>query len=349
MPKTNENDLEAGGDSGIAKINSAGVILSYYRDRYGLDLGQVCGGNCSKTKLSRLERGIRCVDSMTSSLLLERIGKTADQFEQLLNDEDHALWCARESIRKHMQQREYDRVREALSAYRAMKNSAPRIHEQFCSYQEVLIAVDQLENSENTQDSQQDEQIKLCEHALRTLRLTKQKFVPGSGGRQLYTSTEIGLILLMVHYGKDHGDVQTEEILLDLFRHVQRYDAEHRKQKTGYRILMELIRLEQRMQNPDMELSYINQGIDFVAQGREIEGLDRLHFLRAQALLRRYRAASEKGNLSAAGDHDARKEIQRECLMAYSICEVFGDRQQMETIRRFCGEELRWQITGLEM
>lgn len=112
---------------------------------------------------------------------------------------------------------------------------------------------------------------------------------------------------------------------------------------------MELIRLEQRMQNPDMELSYINQGIDFVAQGREIEGLDRLHFLRAQALLRRYRAALEKGNLSAAGDHDARKEIQRECLMAYSICEVFGDRQQMETIRRFCGEELRWQITGLEM
>ena len=59
MPKTNENDLEAGGDSGIAKINSAGVILSYYRDRYGLDLGQVCGGICSKTKLSRLERGIR--------------------------------------------------------------------------------------------------------------------------------------------------------------------------------------------------------------------------------------------------------------------------------------------------
>lgn len=325
-------------DDGIEEVNSAGAILCYYRDRYNLTMEQVCDGICSKAKLSRLERGIRCVDSLTSSQLLERIGKEADQFELLLNDEDYVLWRARESIRQHMKHREYDRVQEGLVVYRAMKNNAPMLHEQFCGYQEVMMAADQLENGESAQCSQQDEQVWLCENALRTLHLTKSAFVPGrNSGKQLYTATETGLILSVIHYGKNYGDIWAEELLLDLFHHVDHYYTEHRKQRTGYRILMELIELEQRLQDPDKELSYIDQGINFVVQGREIGGLDRLHFLRAQALMRRY------------GTEALEREIQRECLMAYSICEVFGDMQQMEVIRRFCEEKLKWQITGQAM
>ena len=37
---------------------------------------------CCTSKLSRLENRNRCVDSLTSSQLLERIGKASDQFEQ---------------------------------------------------------------------------------------------------------------------------------------------------------------------------------------------------------------------------------------------------------------------------
>lgn len=351
MRDTGDKGVFAEDNSEIMEINSAGVVLSYYRDKYGLTLEQVCDGICSTSKLSRLENGNRCVDSLTSSQLLERIGKTSDQFEQLLNDEDYALWRARESISKNMRSKDYDRVREELSAYRAMKNSAPGLHEQFCSYQDVMMTVDQLECGGSARRDRQKERGRLCESALRALHLTKPAFVPGSSGEeQLYTSTEIGLILSVIHYGDEHNDIWVEEILLDLFRHIECYDTEHRKQKMGYLILMELIELEQRLQEPDIELTYIDQGIDFVAQGREIGGLDRLHFLKAQALLRRYGAAALKeDDRGVFGGRDVRREIQRECLMAYSICEVFGDMQQMEAIRRFCGEELRWQITGLEM
>lgn len=318
-------------DDGIEEVNSAGAILCYYRDRYNLTMEQVCDGICSKAKLSRLERGIRCVDSLTGSQLLERIGKETNLFELLLNDQDYVLWRARESIRQHMKHREYGRVREELAVYRAMKNNAPRLHEQFCGYQEVMMATD-------SRCSQQDEQLRLCENALQTLHLTKPTFLPDrNAGRQLYTTTEIGLILSVIHYGKNYGDIWAEELLLDLFHHVDHYYTEHRKQRTGYRILMELIELEQRLQDPDKELSYIDQGINFIVQGREIGGLNRLHFLRAQALMRRY------------GSEALGREIQRECLMAYSICEVFGDMQQMEVIRRFCEEKLKWQITGQAM
>ena len=48
-------------------------------------------------------------------------------------------------------------------------------------------------------------------------------------------------------------------------------------------------------------------------------------------------------------DSMKKREIQEECLMAYSICSVFGDLQQMHQIEQFCKEELEWQITKLEM
>lgn len=338
-------------DSDIMEINSAGVVLSYYRNKYSLTLEQVCDGICSASKLLRMEKGIRCVDSLTSSQLLERIGKTVDQFEQLLNDEDNELWCARESIKKNMQQRKYEKVREDLTLYRTMKNSAPNLHEQFCLYQEIKMVVGRLGSIGRDQYVPSGEQTELCETALCALHLTKPAFMFGDNGeKQLYTSTEIELILLMVHYGEYWTDIRTENTLLNLFQHVEYYYSERRKQQIGYLILMELIEVVQRLQDWDKELVYIDKSIDFVAQGREITGLGMLHFLRAQALMRRY--GTEVVAVNTGGHdsyHDIRHEIQRECLMAYSICEVFGDVCQMEEIRRFCEEGLGWQITRLEM
>lgn len=325
------------------EINAAGVVVSYYRNKYDLPLEQVCDGICSASKLSRMENGTRCVDSLTSSLLLERVGKEVYQFEQLLNDEDYELWRARESIRKNMQQKEYDRVREELSLYRAMKNSAPNLHEQFCLYQEVMMAAEERKGGEKDQHDSQDKQAELCETALRALRLTKPVFViGGSGKKQLYTSTEIELILTVVRCGEYRTDAHVEDMLLNLFHHVDYFYTERRKQRLGYLILMELIGLEQRLHDQDKELAYIDKGIDFVAHGREITGLDQLHFLRAQALMCRYGAA-------VLADNARRREIQKECLMAYSICEVFGNRQRMNEMERFCEEGLGWQITRLEM
>ncbi|MDE5824349.1 MAG: hypothetical protein K2H91_06665, partial [Lachnospiraceae bacterium] len=293
--------------------------------------------------LLRMEKGIRCVDYLTSSQLLDTIGKTADQFEQLLNDEDYGLWRARESIRKSIQQRKYGKVKEDLASYRTMKNNAPNLHEQFCLYQEVMMKAERLRSVGRVHYVPQDEQAELCETALRALHLTKPAFVfCGSGERQLYTSTEIELILLVVHYGTYCTDTQTEDMLLNLFRHVDYYYLERERQKIGYLILEELIELAQKLQDWDKELDYIDKGIDFVVQGREITGVARLHFLKAQALQRQCGAA-------LAEDNVFRKEIQRECLMAYSVCEVFGDVCLMEAIKRFCEEELKWQITRLEM
>lgn len=322
------------------KIKSVGVVLSYYRGKYKLTLNQVCDGICSVSTLMRLEEGIRCVDSLTSNLLLERIGKKVCQFEQLLNDQDYDLWCTRESILENMQKKDYVRVREELLYYRKMEKFGSDLHEQFCLYQEVVMLVRELEERKLKSQTIQE---KICETAQEALHITKYAYMfEDCGQKQLYTTTEAELILILIHYGKYQVYTRQEEILLDLFHHVKYYDTERRKQELGSKIMLEIIALSQKQQNLDKVLSYIDQGIDYVSQGRACAGLEHFRFLRAQTLLMQYGTGALK-------DGKERYEIQRECLMAYSICEVFGDGQQMKAIERFCEKELKWQITELVM
>lgn len=324
------------------KIKSVGVVLAYYREKYKLTLEQVCDGICSESTLSRLENGDRCVDFLTSSLLLERIGKTVCQFEQLLNDADYELWMARESIQNNMQLKNYNQVREELSQYRKLENMVPGLHEQFCLYQEILILVMELEDRSGGRPEKQNGPANMCKMAMQALQLTKPGYASGRFGKnELYTTVEVELILLLIHYGA-YQLIAREEILLDLFHHVEYYDSERRKQKQGSRILLELIELAQGQQDLDKVLKYINMGIGYVIQGRESTGLERLRFLRAQTLRKQY-------GENVLTDSAKRYEIQEECLMAYSICEIFGEREWMYQIERFCREELRWQITGLVM
>lgn len=71
---------------------------------------------------------------------------------------------------------------------------------------------------------------------------------------------------------------------MDLFHHIKYYDTERRKQELGSKILLEIIALAQKQQDFDKILSYIDQGIDYVSQGRACAGLEQFRFLRAQTL-----------------------------------------------------------------
>ncbi len=322
------------------RIESIGTVISYYQKKYGLSLEQVCDGICSLSTLSRLEEGSRCADSLTSSLLLERIGKQVCQFELLLNDADYELWLARESILKHMQHNEYEQARQEIACYRKRKKISYGIHEQFCLCQEVLI----LQAEWKERKEKYHIQAEICETAMTALQLTKPAFVTEHQWKSgLYTTAETELILALVQYGGyQKTDIEVEYILSDLFHHLEYYDTDRRRQSLGNQLLMELIRLAQSLQDQDKVLAYIDKGINYVAQSREIAGLDRLRFLRAQALLMLYGTDARKDGVK-------KQEIQEECLMAYSICSVFGDWQQMHKIEQFCEEELEWQITKLGM
>lgn len=314
------------------KINTLGIVLSYYRKKENLTLDKICDGLCSVPTLERIEKCDRIADSLMGELLLERIGKEITQFELLINDEDYALWCMRKRIKENLHQKDYVLLQEHIKEYRLILKEYSELHEQFCLYHEAVMATDlEKENHE-----------KICKIALEALKLTKANIDEKEiVHKRLYTQTEIELILILIHYGYMDNEENAERELLNLLEYVEHFYTERRKEEVGIAVITELIALEQKRKDDVMAIAYIDKGIDLLSQGRGIKGLEKLHFLKAQILADKY--GNEPMQIVE------KQEIQRECLMAYCICEIMGYTEKMQEIEKFGEERLSWQITELEM
>lgn len=109
------------------KLNTVGIALSYYREKYGLSTTQVCEGICSPATMFRIEEGYREVDSLVSATLLSRIGKQVLEFELLLNEKDYNLFRLRKDIHRNLEEKNLDTAGETvteLSKCNAKKTSA---------------------------------------------------------------------------------------------------------------------------------------------------------------------------------------------------------------------------------
>ena len=76
------------------KLNTVGIALSYYREKYGLSMTQVCEGICSPATMFRIEEGYREVDSLVSATLLSRRLKPVERcFNPRTHEEcDELVW-----------------------------------------------------------------------------------------------------------------------------------------------------------------------------------------------------------------------------------------------------------------
>lgn len=313
------------------KLNTLGVVLSFHRKKDRLTLEAICAGLCSAATLERIERGERIADSLLGRLLLERLGKDVTQFELILNDEDYTLWRMREEILNAAKLKDYKLLRKKIADYRLMPKNYEELHEQFCLYHEIIMKI-ALKKSKK----------EICDTAMRALHMTKPEYCIGAKeAKPRYTQIETELILILIQYGYGDYANEAETELLKVLSYVECFYTERKKEEIGTAIILELVKLEQSRCNYDKVIEYLNRGISLLSQGRGINGLEKLHFLKAQTLMYKYdKDVSQTGK---------KQEIQKECLMSYCICEVMGWYETMKEIEDFCEEKLSWQITGLEM
>lgn len=102
------------------KLNTVGIALSYYREKYGLSMTQVCEGICSPATMFRIEEGYREVDSLVSATLLSRIGKQVLEFELLLNEKDYNLFRLRKDIHRNLEEKNLDTAEKLLQSYQSV-------------------------------------------------------------------------------------------------------------------------------------------------------------------------------------------------------------------------------------
>lgn len=304
-----------------------GVILEYYRKKEKLPLEKVSKGNCSKATLQRIELGDKLVDSLVGERLLGRLGREAARFELIQDEEDYELWYMRNEIDSAMQQKEYDSVRKLLREYQACTQQKHVLHKQYVLEQEILL---EMQTDKKTE--------MIIEKAKEALFISIPTFERVDAEKLLYSQTEIELILILIHYGYMEFGEETEWELQKLLAYVERMFEGQKKEQLSVRVVEELIYLTSAQHDDEKVISYIEQAIDILAQGRTICKIAGLRFYKAQVLMAMYETQEDKIS-----------EIKQECLMAYAVSEVMGMKELNAQIERFCEEKLQWRVTELVM
>lgn len=111
--------------------NKIGSAIYYFRENNYISQSKLCKGLCSVSTLSRIEAGERDVDSLLLEALLERLGKTPNQFELILTDLDYESYQNREEIKKLIEKKNITVAESRLNMYERISGSKGSVHKQF--------------------------------------------------------------------------------------------------------------------------------------------------------------------------------------------------------------------------
>lgn len=304
------------------KINTIGVVLSYYREKYHLPLAEICEGICSATTLFRMEQGYREVDSLVSETLLARIGKQVLEFELLLNEEDYQLFLLRTEMSRRIEEDRYGGIEELLERYRTLMPQKQPVHKQFCSYVEVMCM--------QKRNAPEDGIATLLKEAI---ELTKPKYGRNGKKFELYSEVELKLVFLLAKYEKD--EAWKEKELLKMLNFIEKYDSKKVRERIKIHISMELIQVQKIRQDNEKFMEYLDMAIRQIAESRKLTGLAELHFEKAKAMERLFTVKKwEKPEEKTEYIRQYREEIK----MAYYTAMITEEKELLAEIKEYGGE-----------
>lgn len=295
------------------KLNTIGIVLSYYREKYGLSMAQVCEGICSPATMFRIEEGFREVDSLVSGTLLSRIGKQVLEFELLLNEEDYNLFRLRKEIDRSIAERNMDAADKLLQKYQSVMPKKQVIHEQYYLWGKAELL-------QKRGASKEEIKAVLNEAIL----LTKPFFGKRKNTSDLYSEMEIKLFLGLIQFSEDISWKEAELKRMLLF--TRKYDSKKIKEQAEMSILKELASIQEEKGDAQKELEYIEQALTLVKESRTMRGLAELHFKKAGLL-------KELMQRNKDMQQEYQKQCQVELTMAYYTALVMDNVELVQKIK----------------
>lgn len=307
------------------ELNGVGIVELHYRKKNQLSQLQVCEGICDLMTISRIETGKREFDSLISQTLLERLGKTSNRFEFLLNDEDYYYYILRENIATAVNDGKLEEAKAYIAEYREDMPTDHELHKQFLLYYEALIM---------KAEKCSEKEITACLY--RAIDLTRGDFREPTLQRRLYSGMEIKIIYELLLY-----ENYAYETLESAFRFIdEMYDAEV-KQKV---LMPFLYHFAQRyMKNKNWyELEKVTaKAIRLLQGGRIYLYLLEIHFMKMTAEYHLYQNAEDWA--------ERRRELIKRCNNIYYVSMALENYEMMEKAEEFCREKLECQITMQEI
>lgn len=295
------------------KLNTIGIVLSYYREKYGLSMAQVCEGICSPATMFRIEEGFREVDSLVSGTLLSRIGKQVLEFGLLLNEEDYNLFRLRKEIDRSIAERNMDAADKLLQKYQSVMPKKQVLHEQYYLWGKAELL-------QKRGASKEEIKAVLNEAIL----LTKPFFGKRKNTSDLYSEMEIKLFLGLIQFSEDISWKEAELKRMLLF--TRKYDSKKIKEQAEMSILKELASIQEEKGDAQKELEYIEQALTLVKESRTMRGLAELHFKKAGLL-------KELMQRNKDMQQEYQKQCQVELTMAYYTALVMNNVELVQKIK----------------
>lgn len=304
------------------ELRGIGNAVLHYREKKGLSQMQVAEGICNEMTMSRIEIGKREFDMLLSETLLQRLGKTVERFEFLLNDEDYKLYLLREKIMDSYKHDALEKAKMYIEQYKKVIPDTHILHEQFLLFYEALIMKAEKKKTDK----------EVIEMLYRAVNFTRSDFKEMTSKIRLYSVIEIKIIYELFLL----GECSYEEIS-SVLRFVEEMYDEEEKGSTILPFLYHAAKEHENQKNWYQLEKVTNQAIGFLHKGRIYIYLLEFYFMEMEAEYFLYRE-----NLDW---NQKRMDLIQRCNEIYYMSMMLEECDMMQKSEKFCEEKLECQIT----
>lgn len=188
-----------------------GIMMNETMLNRGISQKDLCAGLCSPNSFSRYVNGERHMDRLLLSVILQRLGKSADKFATLLSEEEYEYFAWRQEVHVAQFHKEWKKVEALLQEKEAFdRNCNDKLQEQ---YHLIMKAIVEEKLNQNHEES-----LRLLERAI---LLTVPGFEKGISKHTLLGVQEINAILLWQRLQPD------KEIAMKTLEKLVQYTESH--------------------------------------------------------------------------------------------------------------------------
>lgn len=304
--------------------NKIGSAIQYFRESYQISQSRLAKGLCSVATLSRIEAGERDVDSLLLETLLERLGKTANQFEIILTDNDYILYQNREDIKNRIRDNNYIEACDLLDEYE--KNAADKgsVHMQFIGTCKALLNEMSGGAVETT--------IKLLMEAI---SYTVPDFKENKINDYYLSNSELDIIINVVQRMITTGMTErAKEILLQVVEYLDVHNSVEESTRLYPRTAVLAGSFFMQERDFIRALEMCNKGLERNKGSRKMDHIGELYLIKARSTEGLLKLNNEWSPL-----HEGCIKLY---LQAYYLLDFCEEYDKSEMIKKYLKEEYQW-------
>jgi len=304
--------------------NKIGSAIQYFRESYHISQSALGRGICSAATLSRIEAGERDVDSLLLETLLERLGKSPNQFELILTDIDYMLYQYRERIKKSISEKNYDEANSVLETYEKITESKCSVHIQFVVSCKAYL--NELKNGSIE---------RTIELLLEAISYTIPDFETSSIINYYLSNSELNIIIDIAERMLTAGMLQkAEDIIKQVIEYLDSYKSMDLSRQLYPRVAVIASKLYMLNDNWEKTLIICNKGLEKSKGSRSMNFIAEIYELKAKAMERLLERQMIKCDYS---------EIIKIYLQAYYVYEICDKSNEANMIRKHLQEVYQWE------